>query len=917
MDDKSKEKTAFNTHDGLYQFKVMPFGLCNAPATFERLMDKVLRGLVWKRCMCYLDDIIVFGKSFQETLENLELVFRKVRSAGLKLKPSKCSLFKDRLLYLGFIVDGAGVSSDPDKLESIRKWPKPCSLTDVRAFLGFCNYHRKFIKNYASVAEPLVALTRGRCQFRWTTYESSSFEELCQALLNAPMLKHPHPDGTFVLDTDASLTALGGVLSQRFPGDDTEHIVVFASKTLNKSQRNYCATYKELLAIVEMIRHFRHYLWGRHFEVRTDHASLRWLRNYKDADGLLARWLARLQEYDFKIIHRAGKLHGNADGLSRCHICKNPDCPSGKALPMLTSSESDPAPDTPKRQQVRALRSDSAATDDSCTTDSLSESERNEQRAADRLLDKLPWLDAYTLNDISSAQQADADISIVYKWILDDFVPDAEELRSYSSDVRILMSRRNHLMMRDGVLYRVPKLRHGSERLQTVLPVALRNDVLYELHNLKMTGHLGIQRTIQRVQQRFYWPGLALDVARWCAACAHCCGRKGKPHPSKEPLKQFPAGMPFDRIAIDILDTHKTTRAGNRYVMVVSDYFSKFTDAYPLRNHTARVVAHALVTRWIVYHGVPHEILTDQGPEFESSLFKRLASLLQTRKIRTSPYRPQTDGQVERFNRTLLNMLSAYVSESGLDWDQYLPYVLLAYRSSVNASVGCTPNLMVYGRECNLPVDVMYDTVPDVIPTCPQYYVEFLRKGLTSAHAFAREHLKKAAIRQKRNYDKKTSHRQPFKEGDLVRYYYPPLRQKSKFALPWTGPWRVVEQKSSVDYRIELVSCPTKRRVVHYDSLKPFEGTGRFTDDELTEVDQPLLSASDKDVEAQNKALDDVADLFMPQSAHLSDIPGTSGNVPSVQVSTSGSDSEEPPPKPRRPVLRPRAKLRAPRRYSP
>ena len=146
--------------------------------------------------------------------------------------------------------------------------------------------------------------------------------------------------------------------------------------------------------------------------------------------------------------------------------------------------------------------------------------------------------------------------------------------------------------------------------------------------------------------------------------------------------------------------------------MVINDYFTKWTDAFPLRNHTARVVAHALVTRWIVYHGVPAQILTDQGPEFESTLFKCLARLLQARKVRTSPYRPQTDGQVERFNRTLLNMLSAYVTESGLDWDSHLPYLLLAYRSSVHASTGCSPQLMVYGRENNLPVDIMYATVP-------------------------------------------------------------------------------------------------------------------------------------------------------------------------------------------------------------
>ena len=142
----------------------------------------------------------------------------------------------------------------------------------------------------------------------------------------------------------------------------------------------------------------------------------------------------------------------------------------------------------------------------------------------------------------------------------------------------------------------------------------------------------------------------------------------------------------------------------------------------------------------------------------------------------------------------------------------------------------------------------MYPKVPEDIPDCPQEYVDYLRKGLVSAHAFAREHLSKAAVRQKRNYDQKTAERTPFKEDDLVRYYYPPLKQKSKFALPWTGPWRVVERTSVVDYKIELVSNTKKKRVVHHDSLKPFEGTGRFTEDESSVIpDLPLLSPSDQE----------------------------------------------------------------------
>ena len=239
----------------------------------------------------------------------------------------------------------------------------------------------------------------------------------------------------------------------------------------------------------------------------------------------------------------------------------------------------------------------------------------------------------------------------------------------------------------------------------------------------------------------------------------------------------------------------------------MSDYFTKYTDAFPLRRHTAKNVADTLVNRWIVYHGVPKAVHSDQGTEFESSLFRHVVRLLGAKKIRTTPYRPQSDGQVERFNRTLLNMLSAFVSDRANDWDLHLPYVLMAYRTSVHSSTGCTPHLMVYGHECNLPVDLMFPTYdPEPLPPCGPEYVEYLRQAIRTAHGFAQDHLEKAAIRQKMGYDAHAKPRPQFQPGELVRYYYLPLTQNNKFARPCTGPWRIIDRVTEVDYRIALVS---------------------------------------------------------------------------------------------------------------
>ena len=316
LTDEAKRKSAFVTREGLFEWNVMPFGLSNAPATFERLMELVLRGMTWKQCVVYIDDVIVFGETFDVTHDRLRKVFTRLRDAHLRLKPKKCHLFKDSTLYLGYLVSQRGIEPDPVKVESIRTWNPPCNLNGLRRFLGTCSYHRKFIPNFAHIAEPLIQLTRQRKNptFVWGEPQQAAFEALRTALITEPVLSHPQRDGQFILDTDASAYAIGAVLYQVQDGD--EKVISYASKTLTDTQRNYCTTKRELLAVVRMVKYFRHYLWGAPFTIRTDHASLSWLLRFKDADGMLARWLAELASFQFTIQYREGKNHLNADGLS-------------------------------------------------------------------------------------------------------------------------------------------------------------------------------------------------------------------------------------------------------------------------------------------------------------------------------------------------------------------------------------------------------------------------------------------------------------------------------------------------------------------------------------------------------------------------------------------------------------------------
>ena len=326
MKKEDRPITAFATRKGLFQFKVMPFGLTNAPATFHRLMDTVLKGLQWQRCLVYLDDIIVFGKDFGETLANLRMVMERLKAAGLKLKASKCQWFKRSVKYLGHVVSARGIECDPDKIQAVKDWPVPSSVTQVRQFLGFAAYYRNFISHFSETAQPLTNLTKKSVRFYWDEKCQHAFETLKQLLVTASVLAYPTDEGDYVLDTDASNYAMGAVLSQVQNGE--ERVIAYASQTLSHTQQNHCTTKKELLAVVTFVEHFRYYLYGRPFTIRSDHASLRWLRNFKTADGMLARWLTKLERYNYTFVHRKGSQHTNADAQSRIPTrkCPRADC---------------------------------------------------------------------------------------------------------------------------------------------------------------------------------------------------------------------------------------------------------------------------------------------------------------------------------------------------------------------------------------------------------------------------------------------------------------------------------------------------------------------------------------------------------------------------------------------------------------
>ena len=758
MKEEDKEKTAFSSHMGLFQYNVLPFGLCNAPATFEAMMENMLSDYLWKRCLVYLDDIIIFGKTFEECLENLELVLVRIISNGLKLKPKKCNLFQKSINYLGRVISTDGIKADPKKLDAVTDWEKPKGPRDVRSFLGFCSYYRDFIPGYSRVSYPLQRLahwTPGRKKemFPWGEEQDSSFEEIKKLFRETPVLRYPTPEGHFILDTDASNDSIGGALSQ--VQDGVEVPIAFASNALNKAQRNYCTTKRELLAVVVYTKKFKHFLWGTDFTLRTDHSSLRWLLNFKDAEGMIGRWLAHLSEFGLEhsqIQHRAGAKHINADCLSRrpIRLCGRKDCDDCGAHSAVIASVRRPF---------------------DCDLGNFVE---------------------WSVETLRRFQEVDPTTKKLLELVPKGVPPVRPQLSLENREMRRFIAQWTELEVKDGVLCRWKVCPSGKRTRQIVIPTAMRRDIMYFCHGHQTSGHFGKKRSLERLSRRYYWPGMSGDLLRWITTCPDCCLNKPGVGKGKLPLSQELFGVRFARIAVDIISGFRTSPDGNTCMMVVTDYYTKYTRVFPLRDHKAATCARAFVRGWVLYLGVPLMLHSDQGREFESDLWQEMCHYLAICKTRTNPYRPQSDGQVERFNRTLIQVLKPLVNENMDDWDEQVEFVVHAYNSTVHASTNCSPNLLVFGEDLIMPADLVFGLV-GISPEapCTVMFVERLRDRFKYAYDYVRKNLVKSANWQKVGYDTGLKNRF-FRVGDPVLRLHQPL-SNLKLASNWDGPFTITK----------------------------------------------------------------------------------------------------------------------------
>ena len=762
------EKTAFRTGTGgLYEYTRMPFGLCNAPATFMRLMDKAFGDLNFQSLLVYLDDILVFGSTFEETLQRLDTVLSRLTTLNLKVKPEKCQLFRTKVHYLGHIVSSQGSSPNPEKIRAVQEWPRPVTERDLRGFLGLSGYYRRFVPGYARIAAPLHNLlktpegstntkkhsrrsTSRNIQPQWSMECEEAFTSLKQALVSPPVLGYPDFRLPFILETDASYLGLGAVLSQ--VQGKTKIVIAYASRSLKPTERNmqnYSSMKLELVALKWAVTEkFRDLLIGAEFEVYTDNNPLSYLQTTAKLGATETRWAAALSQFRFKIRYRSGKSNGNADALSR-----KVDHGTEPISARLMEATAHPVTESPEKNSTSTLIPPDIRTEvfQDVHVALVNEIQTRSVKIEPKTISPLPSI---SKEELKQLQLADEDISRLHHYWRSKHPPTKRLLMKETKTARKLLRCWKKIKEEDGILYRTIH-DHGEEIKQLILPSCLKCKVLKAVHD--DVGHQATEKTLALARRRCYWPGMANDVADHCNKCERCTMAKAgkRLHPT---MGSLTASRPLEVLAIDFTVLERSS-SGLEDVLVLTDVFTKFTQAIPTRDQKATTVARVLVRDWFVRFGVPKRIHSDQGRNFESKLIQELCKVYGITKSHTTPYHPEGNGQCERFNRTLHDRLRTLPPDQKRKWPEHIPELVYAYNCTPHSSTGYSPHYLFFGREPVLPVDHLLGLAASPSADSPQVeeWIAEHHSRLDDAFQRASQMTEKQALRRKGLNDQKAT----------------------------------------------------------------------------------------------------------------------------------------------------------------
>ena len=851
MAEECKAYTAFTCGPlGFYECDTMPFGATNAPATFQRLMHDCLGELNMNWCIVYLDDIIIFSDTEEEHLKRLEAVFQKLCAAGLKLKPSKCFFFREEIEYLGHVVSGKGISTNPKKIEAVSKWPTPKTVYDVRSFLGFVWYYRRFIKNFSRITKPIREVITGlenqskrtakKTYIEWTDAADTAFEHLKAMCVSTPILAYPDYQLPFTLHTDSSTDGLGAVLYQK--QDGKLRVIAYASRSVSKAESNYPAHKLEFLALKWAVcEKFHEYLYGsKSFEVFTDNNPLTYVLTSAKLDACGQRWVAKLANYNFSIKYRCGISNTEADALSRIKwpeaLSDNVDIDNG-------------CMDT---HVINAILTGAV------TKSSLIESVSCSAKVIPTELDK----ETGKLSSINWAkeQRLDPNLGVIIRLIESGQLTKRKLQGKDSSEIKSFLRNKKSLKLVKDVLYRKSYSDNSTSKKtlwQLVVPKLFRERALLGCHD--DVGHQGILRTLSLLRERFYWPGMQEEATQHVLKCSRCLRRKTPPQVA--PLQPILVTQRLELVHMDYLSL-EPSKGNIENVLVITDHFTRYALAYPSKTQTAPATARILWDNFICHYGFPEKFISDQGRNFESDLIKELCKIAGVKKVHTTPYHPQGNGQCGRFNSTLCNMLGTLSEEEKSDWKSHLGCMTHAYNCTKHASTTYSPYYLMFGRYPRLPIDVEFGLNK---PNCSDdssksRYIQKLRRRLNYAFQKASKYSDQQANKYKHSYDKSVKGPQ-LHEHDLVLVKIVAHKGRHKLQDRWEPEeYIVIEQPlaGTPVYKVKPVNGDNVR-TLHRNLLLPlgvklepdYESDDSILEEDSDEdeggfVGNPTMGSSDK-----------------------------------------------------------------------
>src|SRR4051812_19917100 len=733
--EKDIPKTAFTTSYGLYEYTVMSFGLTNAPAYFMNMMNKVFMEFLDKFVVVFIDDILVYSKNEQEHEAHLHLVLEKLREHQLYAKFSKCEFWLKEVGFLGHVVSREGVAVDPSKVSTVTEWETPASVGDIRSFLGLAGYYRRFIENFSKLAKPMTELLKKENKFVWSEACETSFQELKERLVTAPVLCLPDIHKDFQVYCDASHRGLGCVLMQG------GRVVAYASRQLKNHEQNYPTHDLELAAVVHALKTWMQYLVGNDCDVFTDHKSLKYIFTQKDLNLRQSRWLELIKDYDLNVQYHPGKANVVADALSsKSHI-------------NVANVE-----DMPRElcEQFKNLRLEIVP------------------KGYVAALEVKPNL----LDRIREAQKSDAEID----------------------EIKVNMTKGKAEGFRED--------EHGAiwfeRRICVPQDAEIKKLILQEAHDSPYSIHPGNTKMYLDLRERFWWPSLKREIAQYIALCDVCQRVKAEHQKLAELLQPLPIQYwKWDQIGMDFITGLPRTRSGYGSIWVIVDRLTNVAHFIPVKaTYNSAKLAKIYMSRIVCLHGVPSKVVSDRGTQFTSKFWRQLHETLGTRLEFSTAFHPQTDGQTERVNQILEDMLRACALDYGSSWDDNLPYAEFSYNNSYQASLQMAPFELLYGGKCRTPL--MWGEVGE-----RQFFGPDLIREAEEKVKLIRDRLKIGQSRQKSYADAKRKE-VTYEVGDRAYLRVSPIRGlkrfgiKGKLAPRYVGPYKILEHRGEVAYQLEL-----------------------------------------------------------------------------------------------------------------